>query len=51
MYRIRYLKQNTRLTFLLSAATMLVAAGVALIKFKMNEWVENPFIPALDQAP
>ena len=32
-----YLKQNTRLTFLLSAATMPVAAAVALIKFKMNE--------------
>ena len=32
-----YLKQNTRLTFLLSAVTMLVAVAVALIKFKMNE--------------
>ena len=32
-----YLKQNTRLTFLLSAITMLVAAAVALIKFKMNK--------------
>ena len=36
-YRIWYLKQNTRLTFLLSAVTMPVAAAVALIKFKMNE--------------